>query len=196
VLAVAMGGWHACRGGDAASLARSSSPEQRLRAVELIRASDPWGGDGLLRDLADDADPRVRVQAIRVLGRRPGDANTAALRRQAEAEDPAVRSEALAAMGGQPGVPLEQFTGPLRSAASPEVRAAAARALAQRKDHAAAPALLAALEDPDPRVRMAAIQAVNELTIWRTGYEAEALPGTQRQHIQTIRELLARSAPQ
>lgn len=193
VVLLLVGGWIAHDrwfGGGVAGMARSGDPAQRLLVIESLRASDAGWSDRLLRELAADADHRAAVQAIRVLADRPGDTNKRLLLTLAEADDVSVCAEAIASLGGQRGVPIERFTEALRTGASPEIRAGAARALARRNDRAAAGALVDALSDEDQRVRMEAIRAINGLTIWRTDYRAEAPIGTQRKQIAAIRHLL------
>lgn len=176
---------------DVLAMARSGQVEQRLLALEHLRSMVGPSADEALRRLARDEDERVAKLAVRELGGRPSEANRRVL--EGVLGDPGVsqslRGEAIAALGGHAEAGDKPLVRMLQEGESPVIRAGAARALGTRRDREAVPVLIEALSDPDPSVRMAAITAINRMTVRRTTYRAEAEPGTQDAAIETIRNL-------
>jgi hypothetical protein len=145
-------------------LAAESTPEwvAPLLAVFGARAVDP------LRHLVREASPSVRRRALRALGRIGEHGAQAAVPEllAAFSEPDGVGIEALRAAAAVADVEVRAAIYRSWPKLGPAERAAAAGALvaavASWSDEAAASALAPAVDDPDPRVRAAAVLAVAE----------------------------------
>lgn len=128
----------------------------------LVRAPDVAGSiDRLASLLASAADPTVRARAAWALGRIGGAAVGPALTHAVSDPTPDVRIQAAYALrrvDGAAAVPA--LAGLLLSDPEARVRRAAASSLGALREAAAASALSAAAQDPDPSVRQAVNRAL------------------------------------
>ncbi len=143
--------------------ARIAAAEARERA-----ASSDAGRLEAWRPLLTDAEPDLRCAALHALATRRGDPVGALARDATGDPDAAVRRCAVFALGQQRAdmgtAQAGHFAELLRALgdADADVRAAAADGL-RYGDPASAPALLAALQDPDARVRCSVLTALGTL---------------------------------
>lgn len=150
-------------GGSAAAAAartRLSDPQAAVRreALRVLAAGGLEPDEALL----DDSDTLVRALAAVLLH---GNAERAdrVLTRLVRADDPELRAAAMTAIGIAPRPDTEQFAREgLRDPAWP-VRSEAAKALAAIAGDRAIDPLVAALGDGDPRVRLAAAEALGAI---------------------------------
>lgn len=132
---------------------------------EIARLEDARDTSGRLQQLLEDADPRVRARACVALGRCPRLAGSPPpqppigplLCARLADTDAAVRASAAFALG----LRAEPGTGPILAslipaAADAGVRARLVEAASRNADPLARAAVLAALEDPEPAVRIEA----------------------------------------
>jgi len=173
-------------GPSAKSLARSESADDRLEAVTMIRERTS-GDDALLERLADDSEPKVAVEAVYVMAVKRQPRHQPTLSRLATtAKHPTVRRAAAAALGNFKETPPSTLIELLTTPRDDEVRKGAAKGLArlaqdEDKRKASAPALYAALSDPDPEVRIWAITGIYNVTGQQfPGYDASKAPHEQR----------------
>jgi HEAT repeat protein len=172
----------------------SDKADERLLAVEALRADDSGAARERLTRMLSDSDRRVVVQSVRAMAFNRSESSHRVLVEQLRtAADPQVRGEVAAALGRYEQTPTKTLTSLLASDPEPKVRAGAARGLAAKKDKAAVPELYKALSDPDPQVRAWAITGIGRATLHRFIYEAERSPEQQQQRIRDIGELLRRS---
>ena len=147
--------------------AQDPSPELRQEAISALGNEFLWKGSALpleaLGAALADPDPEVvrrAIRSLRDLGPRAAPV-AGDLARVLQASDPALRLAAAKALGSvatRQGAPLTaalELLGKALSDDSPDVRAAAASVFGALADGAypQLPALVAALDDPDPQVR-------------------------------------------
>lgn len=84
--------------------------------------------------------------------------------------------------------PLEELREELRTAQTPFERADAAAQLGERRDTQSMPALLQAMEDPDPQVRARAGVAVQKILHADFYFRADDPPEKREQALQRIRQ--------
>jgi HEAT repeat protein len=102
--------------------------------------------------------------------------------------DPDERQEAalmLIALG-DPAVPLMRRV--LRQSEAPEVRAAMIQGLIGQYDYASMPAILDALDDESPLVRMRAAPAVLKLLCFDVSYSSDDPPEKRREAVKACRQ--------
>ncbi len=157
---------------------RDPDPDVRCRAVDSARRAGTPEAARLIAPLLADPHPRVRARAAVALSAMPRAAPALAELLKVS-EDPAIRAGCARALGGHADA--------LRAALddrSPEVQAAAAESLLRQKERVAdaeerfkrgdwrlraalAPLVEGAIEDPDPRVRIAAAEALKDPPVER-----------------------------
>lgn len=130
-----------------------------LAIAEIIAAAGHPVPVEPLRQALTAPDPQVRAAAVRALAASGHESARDALEFALADEEPAVQAAAAEALGAL-GAGLELLEESLR-AAEPRVRQAAARALARRGERVR-PALLSALDDPDPAVVLAALEGLGD----------------------------------
>jgi HEAT repeat protein len=171
----------------------SPDPEKRLEAIiQLSGSTDEESVSTLIR-LARDPEPHVAIAAVKAIGAAPKSSHVALQRILARPDNsPPVRAEAVAALGKCPktNVEVTVLTKVLATDTDPQVRAGAARGLARRRDGTAMKELVAALEDPDARVRLWAVTAISRTTALRFDYDARIPPEQQQDKIRIIKETL------
>ncbi len=179
-------------GGRAARLANSPRAEERLAAVGKLRG---LGGDLARRTLyrlSGDPDRRVAAAAVRALGERKDRRNQELLERiVVEGKSGGARGEAAAALAAHAPADRALLVKTMRSDPDPRARAGAALGLARSRDRASLPDLLAALDDPDARVRIRAITAIHRILIFRFPYQADQPRDVRRAQMDVIRSTLA-----
>lgn len=136
----------------------------RAAAARRLRELNPAGAEPALVAAAADSSPAVRLEVARALGAVGGRNAVEALVGLLE-DEPAVTVEALGALARLRAVDALPAVAKCLESASAQVRAAAAETLGQLGDERFVEPLLAAFEDPDPRVRIAAVQAVAKLPL-------------------------------
>ncbi|MCP4377796.1 MAG: HEAT repeat domain-containing protein [bacterium] len=173
----------------------SPDPQERLRAINELAGSTDGESVSTLVSLSGDPKQHVAIAAVKAIGATPKTSH-APLRKilTGTSNSPPVRAEAVAALGKCPkaNVEVAVLTKVLTGDPDPQVRAGAARGLARRRDKVAIRELVAALEDPDARVRLWAITAIGRTTALRFEYDAWAMPENQRKQIAVIKDTLRR----
>jgi HEAT repeat protein len=171
----------------------SSDTNERLRVItKLSGKTDAESVDTLVR-LTRDPKPHVSILAVKALAAAPKSNYVPLLQILDRTDNTApVRAEVVAALGKcpKPNVPVTVLTKVLTSDADAQVRAGAARGLARRRDKTALKDLVAALEDPDPRVRLWAVTAISRTTALRFVYDYRVSPSKQKNKIRVIKETL------
>jgi hypothetical protein len=150
---------------------RSDNPDERREALHGV-AADPKARE--IPKLVEifclvaksDTDPMVRSAAVRGLADMQGENVIPALRLVATKDgSPYVRVDALAALGHQAKPEgVDPVASALQSDTNSDVRVAAAEALRNFKDKAAAQALAAALADPKLAVAVKAWESLRFMT--------------------------------
>ncbi|GAH31375.1 unnamed protein product, partial [marine sediment metagenome] len=130
----------------------SSDPEKRLAAVAELRGKTDQASLEALRRLSDDSEPRVAVAAVNAISSGSGKSSRILKEILAGSGGGPARGAAAAALGRCKDVDGGILADALTDK-DPIVRAGAAKGLARRREGAALPDLVAALEDPDARVR-------------------------------------------
>lgn len=169
----------------------SSDPQKRLAAVAELRGKTDQASLEVLRRLSDDSEPRVAVAAVNAISSDSGKSSRILKEILAGSPSGPARGAAAAALGRCKDVDGGILADALTDK-DPIVRAGAAKGLARRREGAALPEVVAALEDPDARVRLWAITAVARTTALRFDYDAATDPRRQRDKIKFIRETLRR----
>jgi len=160
----------------AALLNRIEDPAPEVRAA-VAEALAAWGetgaGPALLARLTKETDPAARGAIAAALGKLRVAEAVPVLVRMLDSADPSEVVEAAAALGqigdragGRPDAvkpALGALTRLARTAGPPTVREAACRALARIAPPSAEKVLAAALDDPQPSVRYAAVQGIGNL---------------------------------
>jgi len=205
--AAAAAGWYwFAHGARAARLAESDDPAERLQALRELRGKSNDLALGVFDRLARDEDPDVAEEAIRALGDHGGEAAAETLKDLlVSAAAGRTRGQAAATLGLLEGTAPRLLGERLRSDGrigdpDADARIGAAKGLARLKDLAGLKYLVAALEDPDARVRAVAVVAIQQLTGVRFLFEPRADEATRTAQLDTIRRRLAdaaraRSAP-
>ena len=187
LVAIAIVCWHG--GGDP----NSPDPAMRMRAItRLSGRTDAESVTTLIR-LTGDPKPHVAIAAVKAIGAAPKSSHVPLQQILARPDNsPPVRAEVVAALGNCPkaNVKITVLTEILAGDTDPQVRAGAARGLARRRDKVALKELVAALEDPDARVRLQAVTAIGRTTALRFDYNAWIPPEQQRDKIRIIKETL------
>jgi len=148
-------------------------PAERITEVQKLSEkaaqADPREKQRISRRLAasiqSEKDPLVRVAIIRALGDYPGPEAEAILKAALADSDVFVRKaacESWGRIGNAQAVTLLSDT--LRGDVDPDVRLAAAKALGQSKNPAAATALGEALSDADPAMQYRAALSLDQVT--------------------------------
>jgi len=168
--------------------------DELLAEIEAQRQRGARADVKRLNALAENSHERVSAAAISALGQSgttEGDQHLAEiLRGGADAE---ARANAAVALGANPSADPQTITPYLAQGNDPVVRAGAAQGLArwsspQRRE--ALPTLVAALDDPDPKVRAWAIRGIHRISVKRFLYDPAQPPQTQRQQIDYIKRRL------
>ena len=171
----------------------SPDPEERLQVItKLSGRTDAESVSTLIR-LSRDPKPHVAIAAVKAIGAAPKSSHVPLQQILARPDArPPVRAEAVAALGKCPktNVKVAVLTKILTADTDPQVRAGAARGLARRRDKTALKELVAALEDPDARVRLWAVTAIGRTTALRFDYDAWTTPEEQSDKIRIIKETL------
>ena len=122
----------------------------------------PRGVPGFVRAAREEAALRPpRTSELELEVRREPDAREEILERALADDHPDVRAEAVALLEPE-GAELEILAQRLALDESPEVRVAAAEALGRGHGYRTTPRLLDALDDPEPRVIVAAVSALED----------------------------------
>lgn len=147
--------------------AHSDDPAERLAAMRELGDDDSAEATQALIGAANDVDERVACQAVAQLTRRARPRHVKVLTEAAKDSRPVVREAAVAGMGQfhlRDEVDPRVLTRVLRGEREqPNVRAAAARALGRLQLWDGMPALVEALEHPDPLVRGRAGAAIRKM---------------------------------
>ncbi|MDH7569021.1 MAG: HEAT repeat domain-containing protein [Armatimonadota bacterium] len=155
----------------------NSLPLLSVNAVGRLRQMGRVATPGLAIAL-QSPDPAVRAAAARAIGRLTDPAGIPALEGALEDPDSGVRLAAVGALAAIPGTEAVEALGRALRARHALVRDCAARALARRS----LPTLRAALDDPNPKARAAAVHGV--------GYYAR-----DRRSIPVLEQLLSDADP-
>ncbi len=193
VAGISLGLWAwAGRGEPADDLAASDDAERRKAAAAALAEEESDQAVETLVDLARDEDHWVAVKAVRSLGKMRSERRREALRiLVADTSVPAgARGEAAEALGKDPEVNPRVLTKTLLDAAEPKVRLGAAKGLARLKRPSTLPELVAALEDPDPDVRVWANNAIHRMIVRHFPFDGRKPPQTQRHQIERIKAYL------
>ena len=163
--------------GDALAQINSSDPQQRLKALDRLAERPSKRADAALVKAFDDPDPRVAGRAVAKVGNWTHRDGLPHVTRALRDPRPEVRAAAVASVG-KLRLREEVNTAPmikmLADARQPrEVRATAARSLGRMHCWEAMPQLVAALEDPDPRVRGQAGSAIRKILGVDFGFRAK-----------------------
>lgn len=170
-------------GEDIDELADSKDENDRLQAV-LILQQDQSDSAEMLGRLAGDSSPQVAMQAITAMGRHRTNGHRRKLTQIIGAErNPAVKGAAAAAIGHYKETTVGELTQLMGRSENRQVRVGAAKGLARLARHnrkTTGPALVAALRDPDPEVRIWAITGIYHLCSHKfPGYDAAKDPRDQ-----------------
>ena len=163
------------------SLVRSREPWRRLAAIGVLAGRGDVEAAGTLQWIAGaDEDADVAAAAVDALARmaaipRRGEGAVRAL--TALLDEPARREQAIATLAALPAHATAQVVDGLTHT-SPEVRRATIEALGRMRRAEASQALEAALDDPAPVVRTAAITELRRLGSIRAGRKLLALART------------------
>ena len=171
----------------------SPDPAMRMQAITRLSGRTDTESVTTLIRLTGDPKPHVAIAAVKAIGDAPKSSHVPLQKILARPDtSPPVRAEVAAALGNCPkaNVKITVLTEILAQDADPQVRAGAARGLARRRDKAALKELVAALEDPDARVRLWAVTAIGRTTALRFVYDARVPPEQQRDKIRIIKETL------
>ena len=136
---------------------------KKAAAAALGELGNDAATEDLIDSLSGDEESAVRAAAAMALGA-VGDPQALAHLMEARAEDEssAVRSEAADALDE---FTVDELGETLEESGDPEERLAAAKLLGERGDPSAASELIEALTDPEPGVRQAAIDSIEELGV-------------------------------
>jgi len=171
----------------------SPDPAMRIQAItRLSGRTDAESVNTLIR-LTGDPKPHVAIAAVKAIAAAPKSSHVPLQKILARPDtSPPVRAEVVAALGKCPKthVKVTVLTEILVRDTDPQVRAGAARGLARRRDKTAMKELVAALEDPDARVRLWAVTAIGRTTALRFDYDARVPPEQQQDKIRIIKETL------
>lgn len=183
------------RGADALALAKSPQRRDRLRAIDMLRGDGSSDARQALARLARDRDRRVAITAVWAIGEYGDETSgkTLAGVLTDKTLDAKVRAEAAVMLGSCRGGGLSVLTDALIGDEAGQVRAGAASGLGRLRDVKALPALVDALEDRDVEVRRAAIDSIHKMVAHHSRFDPERPPGTQRPHIERIREILRKA---
>ena len=191
VLLVAVVLWAAFGRDNALERAGSDDPDVRLAAVRELGHDHSERAMQTLVTATVDSNERVACQAVVQLARRARQEHVKVLTRAMGDSRATVRQAAAAGMGQfhlrdqvDPNV-LVNVLGTQQE--QPKVRAAAARALGRLHFWAGMPALVEALEDPDPLVRGRAGAAVRKMLGRDYLFRANDPPARRRQAVDNIR---------
>lgn len=168
--------------------------DQLLGRIDEVRREGSPAESQVLVPLTQHPDAGVARAAMDALAEIDPDTARPVLERQLRQSQTAQRRAAAAAALGRvkAGNPATLVT-TLTSERDSEVRAAAARGLArysgpERRE--ALPALVAALRDPDPKVRRWAIRGIHRVSVQRFFFEPNKPPGEQEARIAFIERRL------
>jgi HEAT repeat protein len=193
LLLAAVGGYFAWMGrGSSGPLPKGT--HQLLGRIDEIRRSEHAADSPVLVPLTEHQDPAVARAAMDALAEIDPDTARNVLERQLrESQSTQRRAAAAAALGRVKAGNPATLVATLASERDGEVRAAAARGLArysgpERRD--ALPALVAALRDPDPKVRRWAIRGIHRVSVQRFFFEPNKPPGEQEARIAFIERRL------
>ncbi len=181
-------------GPDVDELAASDDDKDRLRAVLILQERESDAPE-LLGRLAGDPVPHVAMQAVTAMGRHRTVDHRKKLRELIETvRDPEVRGAAAAALGHYENTSVSELQALMREGEHPDVRAGAAKGLARKAKHdrrSTIPALLTALRDHDPGVRIWAITGIYNVSGHQfPGYDAAKDPREMVHVIQFIENKL------
>ena len=171
--------------------ARAEGAEERMRAITALGAAPSEKRDQLLLDALSDDDPRVTARAVHVIGKWTHRDSIPHLKRALRDPRPRVRAAAAVALGQfrrRDRVDAGSLVGLLSNRdEEDDVRAAAACSLGRLQSWNAMPALVDALEDPEPMVRGRAGSAVRKILGVDFGFRAEAPVRRRRAAVARIR---------
>ncbi|MFM8979368.1 MAG: HEAT repeat domain-containing protein [Planctomycetia bacterium] len=162
---------------------RAEQPAQRAAALESFRvpaaalaADQQRAAARLLRGLLrEEPDREVRCASLRALARVGGpEAWTGLVLAAVEEAEPACHALACAELARAPGGLVEVVQRLLREDQDPTFRADLVLRLGDRRRADVLPVLLAALDDPHPRVASAAAEALEQVTGQALGYDVRA----------------------
>jgi HEAT repeat protein len=149
------------------------SPAERMAALrQLAREAGSQSArekqriaQGLSESICREEDPLIRAEIVRTLGAYPGEASGSVLRAALDDPDVEVRTAACEVWGRRGDAEaVTLLSGVLDGDLDMDVRLAAARALGQSNNPAAAPALGRALEDKDPAIQYRAVLSLRKVT--------------------------------
>lgn len=168
--------------------------DQLLGRIDEVRRQGNAADGQALVPLTEHSNMSVSQAAMDALAEIDPKSARKVLDRQLRQSQSAERRAAAAAALGRvkAGAPQTLLT-VLKSEPDAEVRAAAARGLARYSDprrRAALPALVAALRDPDPKVRRWAIRGVHRVSVQRFFFDPHKLPEEQEERIRFIERRL------
>jgi HEAT repeat protein len=142
---------------------RDTSVHVRLLAVCGLAASGDRRATPLLIGALADESVEVRTRAAFALGR-VGDATAAPpLIRAARGEDPELHRAAITALGELGEIAVDELSRELAEAVGPGDRVRIVLALGETRTLKALDALAAALQDPDPTVRVRARESIEKI---------------------------------
>ena len=184
--------------GDEEDLLAKGNDDQKLQAIESLSAE---GSDRSIRSVAratTDASPRVAARALLAVSRSRLEERAQYLRdalrkdRREEVREAAVVGLANHHAGQKDGAGKKDDAQTLARVASnsmeaPRVRAAALGAIGQMRAYEARGAALAALEDPDPKVRGQAAAALRTMIGRDFHFRADDPPAKRKAAVAKIR---------
>ncbi|MFP4053157.1 MAG: HEAT repeat domain-containing protein [Phycisphaerae bacterium] len=191
-LLILAGALYFLQGEDLASKAKSDNPKDRLAAAEGLGERSDAESVSTLKDLTRSDNLRVAVRAVQSLGEKRSKEKRRILEEIVRSEKRGkVAGEAAATLGNYDDLQPKVLTAVLNSPqADAEARAGAAKGLSRLRKKESVPSLVAALTDPDPKVRLWAITAIYQTTKMRFLFNASKPPSTQSQRIEFIRSEL------
>jgi HEAT repeat protein len=144
---------------------RNSLQELAKRAPKMDVAEKEQAAKDLAGEIAHEEDPILRMEILHTLSVFVGPTADSVFRLAVNDPDADVRVYACTRWGTRSGPErVRILSGVLASDVDKDVRLAAARALGQSRDAAAAPALGNALEDPDPAMQYVAVTSLHNVT--------------------------------
>jgi HEAT repeat protein len=188
------GAFYFLQGEDLTAKAKSENADDRLAAAKGLGSKTDSESVSALKDLTRSDNVRVAVRAVQSLGEKRTRQKRGVLEEIVRTEKRGkVAGAAAATLGKYEGLQPKVLTAVLHSPqADAEARAGAAKGLSRLRKKESVPALVAALSDPDPTVRLWAITAIYKTTKMRFLFNASKPPATQKQRVDFIRSELKR----
>jgi len=180
-------------GAQAASLARSDDPDDRLQAIRILREKRNGLARRTLHRLCSDPVTHVAVHAVRGIGAMRQEQSEAILLEVIrQPKRGRLRGEAAAVLGHYDGTDLKLLTDIVRNDPDPDARSGALKGLARLRNVKALPALVEALSDSELKNRAFAIVAIQKVVGVRFMFDPKAAGEVRRRQVAQIVSFLSK----